>query len=69
MLTVKLITELRGTNILIHAICPDWVRADMGGAGASKSVAQGADTPVWLATSPEDAPTGGFFRTRQPMAW
>jgi hypothetical protein len=45
------------------------VRTDMGGMGAPRSVAEGADTPVWLATLPADGPTGGLFRDRRPIAW
>jgi hypothetical protein len=41
----------------------------MGGAGAPRSVAEGADTPVWLATLDDDGPTGGFFRDRRPVQW
>jgi len=61
--------ELAGKNIKVNAACPGWVRTDMGGAEADRSVEQGADTPVWLATLPDDGPTGGFFRDRKPMAW
>ena len=59
--------EERG--ILVNAMCPGWVRTDMGGAGAPRSVADGADTAVWLATLPDDGPTGGFFRNREPIPW
>ena len=40
-----------------------------GGDHAPRSVAQGADTAVWLATLPDDGPTGGFFRDRKAIAW
>jgi NAD(P)-dependent dehydrogenase (short-subunit alcohol dehydrogenase family) len=56
-------------GIKINAMCPGWVRTDMGGAGAPKSVEEGADTAVWLATLPDDGPTGGFFRNREPIPW
>jgi NAD(P)-dependent dehydrogenase (short-subunit alcohol dehydrogenase family) len=68
-LTCILADELRGTGILVNAACPGWVRTDMGGREAPRSVEQGADTPVWLATLPDDGPTGGFFRDRQPIPW
>jgi NAD(P)-dependent dehydrogenase (short-subunit alcohol dehydrogenase family) len=61
--------ELRDTGILANAVCPGWVRTDMGGPGASRSVEEGADTAVWLATLPNDGPTGGFFRDRQEIPW
>jgi hypothetical protein len=41
----------------------------MGGAAAPRSVEEGADTGVWLATLPDDGPTGGFFRSREPIPW
>ncbi|HZY64559.1 MAG TPA: SDR family oxidoreductase [Rubrobacteraceae bacterium] len=68
-LTRILSSELRGTGILVNSICPGWVQTDMGGQSASRSVEEGADTPVWAATLPNNGPTGGFFRNRRPIAW
>ena len=56
-------------GVKINAMCPGWVRTRMGGAGASLSPEEGADTAIWLATLPEDGPTGGFFRRRRPISW
>jgi NAD(P)-dependent dehydrogenase (short-subunit alcohol dehydrogenase family) len=56
-------------DIKINAMCPGWVRTDMGGSSAPKSVEEGADTAVWLATLPDDGPTGGFFRDGRPLPW
>jgi NAD(P)-dependent dehydrogenase (short-subunit alcohol dehydrogenase family) len=55
--------------VKVNTMCPGWVRTDMGGAAAPRSVEQGADTAVWLATLPDDGPTGGFFRDRKPIPW
>jgi NAD(P)-dependent dehydrogenase (short-subunit alcohol dehydrogenase family) len=68
-LTRILATYLEGTGILVNSMCPGWVRTDMGGPNAPRSVNEGADTAVWLATLPEGGPTGGFFQDRKPIPW
>jgi hypothetical protein len=50
-------------------MCPGWVRTDLGGPRAHRSVEEGADTAIWLATLPDDGPSGGFFRDREPIPW
>jgi NAD(P)-dependent dehydrogenase (short-subunit alcohol dehydrogenase family) len=61
--------ETKGQDILVNAMCPGWVRTDMGGPGAKRSVAEGADTAVWLALLPKGGPTGGYFRDREVIPW
>jgi len=68
-LTRTLAAELKGRNVLVNAMCPGWVRTDMGGPEATRGVEQGAETAVWLATLPDDGPSGAFFRDRQPIPW
>ena len=68
-LTRVLAGELAASGFKVNSVCPGWVRSDMGGAGAPRSVQEGADTAVWLATLPGDGPTGGFFRDRAPIPW
>ena len=58
-----------GLQVKINAACPGWVRTRMGGQMAHRSPEEGADTPVWLATLPDDGPTGGFFRERHLIEW
>ena len=65
-LTRTLASERSG--ISVNSICPGWVRSDMGGPSASRSLAEGADSAVWLATA-EEPPSGGFFRDREPSPW
>ncbi len=59
----------RGRGVLVNAADPGCVRTDMGGPSAPRSVRQGAETTVWLATLPDDGPTGGFFHDGRPIAW
>ncbi len=68
-LTRILADELKHTAIKVNAVCPGWVRTQMGGPGATLSVEEGAQGIVWAATLPEDGPSGGFFRHGQPIAW
>jgi NAD(P)-dependent dehydrogenase (short-subunit alcohol dehydrogenase family) len=66
--TVKLASELNG-DVKVNAGTPGWVRTRMGGATAPKSVEEGADTIVWLATLPKGGPNGGFFQGRKKAPW
>jgi NAD(P)-dependent dehydrogenase (short-subunit alcohol dehydrogenase family) len=68
-LTVMLASELKGTDILVNAVCPGWVRTDMGGSNATRSVEEGAVTPVWLATLPDGGPTGYNFYDKKQNRW
>jgi len=67
-LTVRLAKELPSA-VKVNAMCPGWVRTRMGGEAATRTPDEGADTAVWLATLPDDGPTGGFFRDRKPIEW
>jgi len=59
---------LEARQIIINAVCPGWVRTDMGGRGASRSVEKGAASIVWAATRVGE-PTGGFFRDGRRIDW
>jgi NAD(P)-dependent dehydrogenase (short-subunit alcohol dehydrogenase family) len=68
-LTRVLAAEFRESNILVNAMCPGWVRTGMGGEHAPKTPEQAADTATWLATLPDDGPSGGLFRERKSVDW
>lgn len=68
-LTRMLADELRPARILVNSVCPGWVATDMGGAGAPRTVEEGAASVMWAATLPDDGPTGGFFRDGKPLPW
>lgn len=58
--------DIVGRKITVTSCCPGWVRTAMTGNIGKKSTEEGADTPIWLATSDEPAAlaTGKFFGER-----
>jgi len=57
------------TRVRINSVCPGWVRTDMGGVAASRSVETGASGIVWAAALGDGGPHGGFFRDGKPIGW
>jgi len=68
-LTRVVANEEREAGVLVNTMCPGWVKTDLGGDHAPRTVEEGADTAVWLATLPDGGPTGQFFRDREPIPW
>ena len=69
VLTIKLAAEVQGSDVLINSVCPGWVRTEMGGSAAPRSVEEGASGIVWLADLPEGGPNGKFFRDQREIDW
>jgi NAD(P)-dependent dehydrogenase (short-subunit alcohol dehydrogenase family) len=69
VLTRSLAPELQSRGIMINSVCPGWVRTDMGGLHATRSLEEGAMGIVWAATLPPGGPTNGFFRDGRPIDW
>jgi NAD(P)-dependent dehydrogenase (short-subunit alcohol dehydrogenase family) len=69
VVTRVIAAETEGMGILVNSVDPGWVRTEMGGRGASRSLEKGAETVTWLATLADDGPTGAFFRDRKAIAW
>ena len=65
--TVQLAAAL--PKFAVNCVCPGWVRTDMGGSNASRSVGEGAAGIVWLATEAPQNLTGKFFRDRKVIPW
>lgn len=69
VLTIQLSAALKNDGFKVNAVCPGWVRTDMGGQEAPRSVVEGAKGIVWATTLNQDGPTGGFFRDGKPINW
>ena len=67
--TIMQSKALRGDRVAVNSMCPGWVRTEMGGPNAERSVEQGADTAVWLADEAPQELTGRFFRDRKEIPW
>lgn len=67
-LTKILQAEVADSNITVNSVCPGWVKTDMGGDTAPRTVEEGVKTTIWLATM-ENPPAGKFFRDCQEIAW
>jgi NAD(P)-dependent dehydrogenase (short-subunit alcohol dehydrogenase family) len=65
--TVQLAAAL--PNFAVNSVCPGWVRTDMGGAGATRSVAEGASGIVWLVAEAPQSQTAKFWRDRKVIPW
>jgi NAD(P)-dependent dehydrogenase (short-subunit alcohol dehydrogenase family) len=76
-MTVLYAKELEPFGIKVNSCCPGWVDSEMntdelpdyGEDARPKTIAEGADTPVWLATIDNDGPTAGFFTNREKIDW
>ena len=56
-------------SVKINALCPGWVRTDMGGEDADRSPEEGAETAIWLCSIDADGPSGKLFRDRKIVSW
>ena len=67
-LTMNVARTLPDT-VKVNSVHPGWLKTDMGGPDAPQPITDGVKTPVWLATLPDDGPTGLFFHDKQIKQW
>jgi NAD(P)-dependent dehydrogenase (short-subunit alcohol dehydrogenase family) len=67
--TVRLANELRAKTLKVNAACPGFVATDLNHHSGTRTVEQGAEIIVRLATLPSDGPTGGFFDDAGTIPW
>jgi len=56
-------------GLVANSVCPGYVQTDMTDGSAPRSPEKGAETPIWLARFKPEAPSGGFWRDREPKPW
>ncbi|KYG66343.1 short-chain dehydrogenase [Bdellovibrio bacteriovorus] len=69
MVTNLFASEVGDADICVNAISPGWVRTDMGGPHADRSVEQGIKGIIWAATLPKGGPNGTFTRDGEKIPW
>jgi NAD(P)-dependent dehydrogenase (short-subunit alcohol dehydrogenase family) len=65
--TVQLAAAL--PDFAVNSVCPGWVRTEMGGSNATRSVAEGASGIVWLACEAPQSLTAKFVKDRKIIPW
>ncbi|MFB6117852.1 SDR family NAD(P)-dependent oxidoreductase [Halosegnis sp.] len=68
-LTAYLHGEYNDHGLIANSVCPGWVRTDMGGEEADRSVKKGAETPTWLCRFRPGGESGKFWRDREVIDW
>jgi NAD(P)-dependent dehydrogenase (short-subunit alcohol dehydrogenase family) len=69
MLALNLAAAHAADGILVNAMHPGWMRTGMGGPEAPVLPEQAADTALYLASLPDDGPTGGLSEERRRIPW
>lgn len=68
-LTKLFASEVKGRNVLINSVCPGWVRTDMGGKNAERSIEQGIFGILWAMDLKDGGPSGTFTRDGRNIPW
>ncbi len=68
-LILQYVKELEGSNILVNAACPGYVKTDLNGRNGTRTPEQGAAIAIRLVTLPDDGPTGTYSDDAGPIPW
>jgi NAD(P)-dependent dehydrogenase (short-subunit alcohol dehydrogenase family) len=68
-LTAYLEGEYGMRGLIAASVCPGWVRTDMGGENAPRSLDEGANGIAWLCMLAPGATSGKFWRDRVVIDW
>ena len=66
---IALAEREKGSKVLINSCCPGFVNTDMTKGRGSKSVDEGAQTPVILGIGDIKDQTGLFWQHEKPIDW
>jgi NAD(P)-dependent dehydrogenase (short-subunit alcohol dehydrogenase family) len=67
--TVAFAKALAPLGFKVNAACPGYTATDINGHSGPRTVEQGAEIAIRLATLPDDGPTAGFFNEDGPLPW
>jgi NAD(P)-dependent dehydrogenase (short-subunit alcohol dehydrogenase family) len=67
--TVQMAEALKPKGIAVNSVCPGWVRTELGGPEAPRTLQQGADSILWLVREAGPKLTGGFWRDGERISW
>ena len=68
-LTRLMSSAVDNNRVKVNSADPGWVHTDMGGPSAPRSPQQAAEGIVWLATLPDNGPSGKFFYDKKVVDW